>query len=120
MNKPFVVLEKLQVGFQQSISDGYMNDCNVDMLRDEMRKTFDYNFRSFVWCEPQLPIEIKYPSDWWQAFKQRWFPKWLLRKYPVCETVHIIDRKVVYPDLVISIKDKKHNLHIDFETIETK
>ena len=24
-----------------------------------------------------------YPKDWWQAFKDRWFPKWLKRHYPV-------------------------------------
>ena len=23
------------------------------------------------------------PSDWWQHFKQRWFPQWLRRRYPV-------------------------------------
>jgi hypothetical protein len=25
----------------------------------------------------------RYPSDWWQAFKERWFPKWLLKQFPV-------------------------------------
>ena len=25
----------------------------------------------------------EYPEDWWQAIKERWFPKWLLRRYPV-------------------------------------
>uniref|UniRef100_A0A6H1ZGQ6 Uncharacterized protein n=1 Tax=viral metagenome TaxID=1070528 RepID=A0A6H1ZGQ6_9ZZZZ len=24
-----------------------------------------------------------YPMDWWQHAKQRWFPKWALRKWPV-------------------------------------
>lgn len=23
------------------------------------------------------------PADWWQACKERWFPKWLKRRYPV-------------------------------------
>jgi len=26
---------------------------------------------------------FEYPTDWWQAFKERWFPKWLLNRYPV-------------------------------------
>jgi len=25
----------------------------------------------------------RYPVDWWQAVKERWFPPWLLRRYPV-------------------------------------
>ena len=27
--------------------------------------------------------DYKHPLDWWQYFKQRWMPKWLLRKFPV-------------------------------------
>lgn len=27
--------------------------------------------------------EYSYPADWWQATKERWFPRWLLRRYPV-------------------------------------
>jgi len=23
------------------------------------------------------------PADWWQHFKQRWFPRWLERRFPV-------------------------------------
>ena len=25
----------------------------------------------------------EFPSDWWQTFKERWFPQWLLHHYPV-------------------------------------
>ena len=25
----------------------------------------------------------KYPATWWQFFKEAYFPKWLLRKFPV-------------------------------------
>ena len=25
----------------------------------------------------------KYPSDWWQALKERWFKPWMLRRWPV-------------------------------------
>lgn len=28
-------------------------------------------------------VEILYPADWWQAFKGRYFPHWLLKRYPV-------------------------------------
>ena len=33
------------------------------------------------------------PADWWQSFKQRWFPKWLLRRFPVRE----LDLWAIYP-----------------------
>lgn len=28
-------------------------------------------------------IEFKAPLDWWQAFRERWFPRWWLRRHPV-------------------------------------
>lgn len=26
---------------------------------------------------------VRFPKNWKEAFKERWFPQWLLRKYPV-------------------------------------
>jgi len=40
---------------------------------------------------------IRYPADWWQALKDRWFPAWLRRRYPVVYTA--IDVAAMYPDL---------------------
>ena len=28
-------------------------------------------------------VSLVYPRDWWQAFKARWFPRWLKRLTPV-------------------------------------
>jgi hypothetical protein len=41
--------------------------------------------------------EIKYPLDWWQAFKERWFPKLFLRRWPVKYHTWKVD--FLYPDL---------------------
>lgn len=39
---------------------------------------------------------IRHPDNWWEAFKERWFPKWLLKKFPVCYKTY--DSLVVFPD----------------------
>lgn len=41
--------------------------------------------------------EIKYPMDWWQAFKERWFPKFLLKRFPVDYRIWKID--FLYPEI---------------------
>ncbi len=28
-------------------------------------------------------LEERWPADWWQAFRERWFPAWWLRRWPV-------------------------------------
>ena len=51
-------------------------------------------------------IEVKYPSDWKQSFKERWFPSFILKKFPVQYTVRTISAVELYPK--ISIKDHSH------------
>ena len=45
--------------------------------------------------------EVRYPKDWWQAFKARWFHKRLLKKFPVQETVVLMEASAYYPGIVI-------------------
>lgn len=41
---------------------------------------------------------VTYPKDWWQHFKQRWFPVWLRRKYPVQYKSEKFEMGVLYPE----------------------
>lgn len=43
----------------------------------------DNQIRALYTLATQETLEAKYPADWWQAFKERWFPHWLLEYYPV-------------------------------------
>lgn len=40
---------------------------------------------------------IRYPADWWQAVKARFFPQWLLHWWPVAYTVN--DVRLLYPEI---------------------
>ena len=42
-------------------------------------------------------IEVQYPADWWQAFRERWLPAWWLRRWPVQYTTHTLKAEAVYP-----------------------
>ena len=43
---------------------------------------------------------VEYPEDWKQAVKERFFPKWLLRKYPVRYHRERIElkRQITFPE----------------------
>lgn len=59
--------------------------------------------------------EVRFPADWWQAFKERWFRGWLLERFPVKYTVVYITVDAVYPELHKKIKmpDEPHRLIIN-------
>jgi hypothetical protein len=44
--------------------------------------------------EERIVIDREWPADWWQAFRERWFPKWWLKCWPVLhKSLHINEAK---------------------------
>jgi hypothetical protein len=54
--------------------------------------------------------DVTYPATWWQHFKQRWFPAWLLRRYPVRLTVVTVRAEALFPELA----PLRHRHRIDY------
>lgn len=63
---------------------------------------------AYICAENQPPYRYYTPLSWWQMFKEQWFPKWLLRKYPVKKVEHLINLKTVYPFLRTEIPPHMH------------
>lgn len=98
-----VILEKTQLHCTRLV-DIAISPHDVAMM-------LIYDIRSYILSEQLNNIrrEVEYPSDWWQAFKGRWFTKKMLKRWPVKMKKHVIDIdiKALYPELTakISIPD---------------
>ena len=57
----------------------------------------------------------EYPENWWEAFKLRFFPKFLIDRYPIKYTVIdiSIDRYVVCPHVPVLDKHKHYMWMLD-------
>lgn len=65
-----------------------------------------YRFTAYAWAEriqheEQLvhhEFHVDMPVDWWQHFKERWFPRWAIRRWPVRTKRHteIAETKVKF------------------------
>ena len=42
---------------------------------------------------------VRYPADWWQAFKNHWFPTWALERWPIVYHTERLEAWEVYPKL---------------------
>lgn len=40
----------------------------------------------------RIQVHARWPETWWDAFKERWFPQWLLRRFPVSWSEIDVDR----------------------------
>jgi hypothetical protein len=48
---------------------------------------------------------VRFPSDWWQAVKRRFFPAWALAKWPVQYTEVTMEANAYMPDICIPDHD---------------
>lgn len=83
--------------------DLYFSPEVVDAMRIETfqsQATRDLVYRLVglvaTWRKERL---LRVPANWWQHFKQRWFPAWALKRWPVLYTVY--DAAVVLPKVPV-------------------
>lgn len=97
-----ITLEKIQLLRSLCVNaiDYHMMGDIVDAtVRSEINHTL-ITFKAELFGEKCADDTIiEYPKDWYQWFKQRWFPKWLLRRYPILKIRHVIKHKIAYPKL---------------------
>lgn len=77
---------------------------------DRLMRAMVVNIRAEIYGKQLRHEEIKYPLTWWDALKERWYPKWLLRKYPAKYKTIVLDIKELYPE--ISAPDRNPIIHL--------
>ena len=105
------VLAKLPAEFLEPKIDISLHES---FLADEMY----VRVKGFVWGEKLGDTEIKYPRDWWQAFKKRWLPARALKYWPVVYTVHVISAAFLYPGVRPSLSDRPFTFSASERTSE--
>lgn len=99
-----VKLERVKFYFQQAFSENL-----IDYILLDWRNYFDtYVLEAVVrfFADDEYSETITYPVTWWDAFKDRWFPKWLQKRFPVNYKVHEISSRVIYPKLKVQMPDR--------------
>jgi hypothetical protein len=91
------ILERLRFTVTDSIDLGMVEAYTADDIEHFFVDRLVYRLRSDIWTEEFEGEIVKYPSTWVQAFKEEWFPNWLLKKYPVKYTSRKSSFKILYP-----------------------
>jgi hypothetical protein len=75
------------------------------------------NLRAYVlaWPTERVDVEASWPANWWEAFKERWFPRWYLKRHPIQKAFVSVHRE--FPVKVCPhIPLKNHRKCIEFLT----
>lgn len=96
-----VTLERMKFGLSTFISkelESFAIEPDVQITRS-IGGNMVATLRQDVFGEQVLHETVRYPADWWQAFKERWFPVWLKRQFPVRYEEHEFDARFLYPSI---------------------
>jgi len=101
-----VEIEKFKWGLRKALDSRLMDVC-VDVYFDTVINRVVFEVEGFLWGQRVANKKVEYPTDWWQAFKERWFPVWLKRRFPVKYVVHWLDYRLAYPDYRLAFPGHK-------------
>lgn len=118
MNRPIIT----EVALNKYLVSATVPDEEPSLIDPQVRtmKVGDQLFaqlKGYLWGERAYIEYVRYPDDWWEAFKERWFPRWLLKRYPVRLTEVVIDVTRLYPHLRYSLPEEKSVLKITKSTV---
>jgi hypothetical protein len=107
-------LEKMRIGCELKLSNEFHREIDVKVVEDYVYNRVSAMFKGYVWAEKDSvkKQEISYPATWKDALKERWFPKWLQKKYPVIYHKVVLDVKCLYPEFTPAVRNEEFRLMI--------
>lgn len=103
-----LILQKIQHGAAMAISPNELRSMKAVSYVDEMSQRIIYQLR---WQTLGRVTTYTHPKTWWDAFKIRFFPMWLRRKFP--EQMTVIEAYQLFPDLPFPV-NSTHNEYFGF------
>lgn len=107
-------LEKMQFEISKYIPESILGEARID-ISETIKNEMKAEIRFFLYgkeIKREIEETYSYPRDWWQAFKERWYPGFLKKQFPVKyrKVDKIIRHFHICPHLNIASKEK----HLEF------
>lgn len=76
-----------------------VEEAKVYLERDICANDLVLVLEAKVYSSLPEAVEHRYPTTWWDAFKERWFPRWARVRWPASWTVVRMERGAYYPTI---------------------
>lgn len=85
------------------LADSFASPAEVDIcvLENWARNEITVRIQQIIAGRIADEVTVSYPSDWWQAVRERWLPGWAKRKWPVHKTTIRLTARELYPKMVL-------------------
>lgn len=111
-----IQLKTIKLAIVESVSNDLLDVIveHKEIADDFIKNRVTLMIQGYIWGESGKTQLIRYPATWWDAVKERWFPRWLLTRYPATYREHEITLKTLYPNFKISLPRETHVLKYVF------
>jgi hypothetical protein len=118
-----VDLEKIQLSHRwalsdrllEQISDAGLMDAKLQEWREAWIHQTIYEVTGFIWGRKHQWCKFAAPATWWDHVKERFFPAWLVRRFPIKYREEIVEAIAMLPDLDLRIPS--HQTTIAIQTV---
>lgn len=109
-----ITLEVEQIGNAVKVSDILLDGARVktETYLTQANEYTVVGLKAYLAKQVLDRIEIKYPLNWWEAVKERFFPKVLLNHFPVVYVIRTMEAKVYYPQIAVPKYGNKIRLSV--------
>lgn len=114
-----IILEKIKFINQIPINESIIQDLSgaewyshVEFMKHELI----LGIRGYIWGKHKTLDTARWPRDWWESFKERWFPKLLLKKFPVIYTEKTYDAYAIFPNLKLEMPGQHAIMYLQSTT----
>ena len=110
------VADKIAVASRRVVNKELFQDC--DFVACELPHIVDaiaIGIDTYVIGMPleRIVVNKRWPADWWQAFRERWCPKWWLSSWPVrYEEIHIDEQR--YGRVCPHVRVQNQGVHLEW------
>lgn len=109
-----IQLERFRFALQHAVSasefENLRDNLRLDIERDMHMRCLLVRLEKEILGERLGTHAVRYPADWWQAAKERWFPIWAIRRWPVWYTQHVYEARALYPR--VAMPGEYHRYHV--------
>jgi len=101
-----VVLEMIRYGFSKALTKEFLdsqclNSQQFSLIVEETARQFVVHIELGIWGDRAEPIVISSPITWWDSFKERWFPDFLIELFPIRYRNTRIEGCLLYPSIKV-------------------
>jgi hypothetical protein len=92
----------LQIGIDEELR----RRADWGIVEDHARRQMVIQMRHTIYGKPHPEVHvIRFPSDWWQAVKERFAPAWFRDRWPVKFTSVMASLEELYPNIRPELPD---------------